>query len=82
MTDLDHLAGRCFPVTLSNEKASSPIWACLNPHPAGSAAWGPLAADARPIAGPVLSRPGRHPHYLLPRPHDRLRSFHAGLKRE
>jgi hypothetical protein len=36
------------------------------------AAWGPLTADARPIADPFPTGPADIP---LPRPQDRLRSF-------
>ena len=36
MPDLDDRAGRCSPVTLSNEKAPSPIQARSHPHPPGS----------------------------------------------
>jgi hypothetical protein len=66
MTELDHPAGCWSPVTLSNDKAPSPIRACsLHAQPA-PAAWGPLTADARPIAEPVPSRAGRHATHLDP----------------
>jgi hypothetical protein len=79
MTDLEHRAGRCSPVTLSNEKSPSPIRVCPHPHPPGSGRQGPLTADARPIADPGPSRPGRHPTTSTPQ----LAPFvHADLKRE
>jgi hypothetical protein len=79
MTDLDDRTGLCSPVTLSNEKAPSPIRACSHPHPPGSGRLGTAHADARPIADPVPSRPGRHPSATTLRPAPLV---HADRKRE
>jgi hypothetical protein len=81
MTDLDDRAGLCSAVTLSNDKAPSPIQARPHPHPPAPAAWEPLMADAWPIADPGPSRLGGMP---LPRPHTpRPAPFvHADLKPE
>ena len=79
MTDLNHRAGRWSPVTLSNEKAPSPVQACHAQHPPCSgrlgAAQGRHTADCQSRS----TRPGRHPR---PRPYDRLGSFTPDLKRE
>jgi hypothetical protein len=64
MTDLDDRTGLCSPVTLSNEKAPSPIRACSRPHPPGSsglgAAHGRRTADCRSRSQPAW--PASHYH--------------------
>jgi hypothetical protein len=78
MPELDNHVGLCSSVTLSNEKAPSPIRACSYPHPPGFGRLGPLTADTRPITDPVPSRPGLHPLTSTPRP---APFVHAALKR-
>jgi hypothetical protein len=68
MTNLDDRAGLCSPVTLSNEKAPAPSGHVLARIHLARAAWGPLTADARPIADPASGRPGRPPTTSTPRP--------------
>jgi hypothetical protein len=65
MTDLNHGARRWWPVTLSNEKAPSPVQACHAQHPPCSgrlgAAQGRHTADCQSRS----TRPGRiHDHDL------------------
>jgi hypothetical protein len=79
MAEIHGRLGLCLPVTLSNEKAPSPIRACLHSTRPASGAWEPLTADARPITDPVPSRPGRHPTTTTRRP---ALFVHADLKRE
>jgi hypothetical protein len=72
MTDLDHLAGGCSLVTLSNEKASAG-----SGHVSTSTAWlEPSRGRSRPTYGrlPILF-PAGLAGMPLPRPYDRLRSF-------
>jgi hypothetical protein len=79
MTDLDHLAGRCSLVTLSNEKALSCIRACIHQHSPGSsrlgAAHGRRTADCRSHSQPAC----RHPTTSTQRP---ALFVHPDLKRE
>jgi hypothetical protein len=79
MTDLDDRAAPSSPVTLSNEKAPSPIRACSHPHPPGSgrlgAAHGRRMADCRSRSQPAW----RHATASTPRP---APFVHADLKRE
>jgi len=65
MTDVDDRAGRCSPVTLSNEKAPSPSGhAHIRTRPAATA-WRPLTAHARLIAIPFPA-PWPVSHHLDP----------------
>jgi hypothetical protein len=79
MTDLDHRAGRCSPVTLSNEKAPSPVRACSHPLPPGcdglGSAHGRRMADCRSRFQPAW----RHTTTATPGP---APFVHADLKRE
>ena len=79
MTDLDHRAGLCSPVTLSGKKAFSPIRAYSHPHPPGSgrleAAHGRRTAYCRSRSQPTWPAS----LYLDPRP---APFVHADLKRE
>jgi hypothetical protein len=85
MTDLDRLAGRCSPVTLSNEKALSRIRACTHQHPAGSGglgtAHGRRTADCRSRSQTGVA--GSHYHDPRPAPlvHSDLRRGDDGLSR-
>jgi hypothetical protein len=66
MTELKHRAGRWLPVTLSNEKAPSPIraWSHLHPPDSGrlGAAHGQRTADFRSRSQPAWPLS----HYLDP----------------
>jgi hypothetical protein len=79
MTDLDDRAGLCSPVTLSNEKALSPIRPCVPLHPSGfgrlGAAHGRRTADCRSRSQPAW--PASTTSTLRPAPF-----VHADLKRE
>jgi hypothetical protein len=79
MTDLDHRAEPCTPVTLSNKKAPSPIRACSHPHPPGSgrleAAHSRRTADCRSHSQPAWQASTTS----TPRP---APFVHADLKRE
>jgi hypothetical protein len=61
MPDLDHRAGRCSPVTLSDDKALSPIRACSHLHPPGSGRLGAAhcrcTADCRSRSRPAWRHP-------------------------
>ena len=70
MADMNHRAGPCSPVTLSNENAPSPFRACSHPHPTGCGCLG-RSRPTQPIADPVSAGlAGIHTTT-----HDRLRSF-------
>jgi hypothetical protein len=78
MDEIRGRAGLCLLVTLSNEKAPSPIRACQDPHPPGcdrlGAAHGPRTGDCRsPVPAGLAGIP-------LPRPTGPF--VHADLKRE
>jgi hypothetical protein len=79
MTDLNHRAGCWSPVTLSNDKAPSPIRACSHPRPAGSgrlgAAHGRRTANCR--SHTQLAWPASTTSTPRPTPF-----VHADLKRE
>jgi hypothetical protein len=79
MTDLDHCAAPCSPVTLSNKKTPSPIRACTHLHPSGSgrlgAAHGRRPADCRAPSQPAW----RHANTTTRRP---APFVHADLKRD
>jgi hypothetical protein len=79
MTDLEHRAGRCSPVTLSNEKAPSPIRVCPTPAPARlrptGTAHGRRTADCRSRSQSAW--PASHDLDLTTGPF-----VHADLKRE
>jgi hypothetical protein len=66
MTEIHGRIGLCLPVTLSNEKAPSPIRACSHPHSPGSGGLGPLTADARPISDPRSQPAWPASHYVDP----------------